>query len=116
MDGLWEASFLVGAARKAVSREDIAYVAGCVFRVVELCAHAIHARAGRWLINEKGAVPAAGRLPTAPAGFADRVGALLSALGASPSELAAALDAAAQLVDDTVAACRSDESRPLGPL
>ncbi len=58
--GLWEASFLIDNARKAVTRRDTTYVAGCLFRVVGLCAHALHGRAGRWLINEKGAVAAAG--------------------------------------------------------
>lgn len=60
--GLWEASFTIDIARKAVSRGDTAYVAGCLFRVIEVCAHALHGHAGHWLINEKGAVASAGRL------------------------------------------------------
>lgn len=63
---LWEARFSLDIADKAVSRADTSYVAGCLFRTVLLCAHALHARSGRWLVNEKGAVTAAGRLPGAP--------------------------------------------------
>jgi hypothetical protein len=107
VEGLWEASFLVDLARKAVSRRDTAYVAGCLFRVAGLCAHAVHGRAGRWLVNEKGAVAAAGRLPRAPEGFAERAHGLLAGLGTGPHELAGALDAAADLVADTVNACRT---------
>lgn len=106
-EGLWEASFLIDNARKAVSRGDTTYIAGCLFRVVGLCAHALHGRAGRWLINEKGAVAAAGRLEIAPEGFTDRAHGVLATLGTSTEELTAALDAAAALVAGTRAACRA---------
>jgi len=69
---LWEAGFCLDVARKAVSRAHTTYVAGCLFRTVLLCAHALHARSGRWLVNEKGAVTAAGRLPSAPQRFTRR--------------------------------------------
>ena len=105
--GLWEASFLLDVARKAVSRGDTTYVAGCLFRVVGLCAHALHGRAGRWLINEKGAVAAAGRLAVAPAGFAEQAHGLLAAPGRSPQALATVLDDAADLVARTRAACEA---------
>jgi hypothetical protein len=104
-EGLWEASFLLDIARKAVTRRDTTYIAGCLFRVVNLCAHALHGRAGRWLINEKGAVTAAGRLEVAPAGFTDQAHGLLAALGTGPDDLTAALDAAADLVAATRVAC-----------
>lgn len=104
--GLWEATFLLDIARKAVSRADTAYVAGCLFRIVGLCAHALHGRAGRWLINEKGAVSSAGRLTLAPASFADQAHALLACPGTSPAELEAVLDNAAALVTRTSEACQ----------
>jgi hypothetical protein len=95
---LAEADFLLSAVVKAASRGDTAYVAGVLFRVVELCAYALHGRAGRWLLNEKGAVAAAGRLPFAPPDFAERAPAVLAALGRKPAELLAAVTAAQQLV------------------
>jgi predicted nucleotidyltransferase len=103
--GLWEADFLVGVARKAVVRGDVAYVAGCLFRVVGVCAHALHGAAGRWLVNEKGAVAAAAALPGAPTGLQAAVDAVFGGLGAQPEDLGAALDAAADLVLDTADAC-----------
>ncbi len=106
VEGLWEADFLIGGARKVVGRGDAAYVAGCLFRVVGVCAHALHGRAGRWLVNEKGAVASAARLPGAPAGFGERAHALLAHVGTCAEELAATLDAAAALVDDVRSACR----------
>jgi predicted nucleotidyltransferase len=108
---LWEARFCVDIARKAVPRADSAYVAGCLFRAVELCAHAVHGHARRWLVNEKGAVAAAGRLPAAPALFASRSHAVLADLGATPDRLHAAVTAAAALVADVEAACSAPVER-----
>ncbi len=103
--GLWEADFLVGLGRKAVSRGDSAYVAGCLFRLAGVCAHALHGAAGHWLINEKGAVAAAGALPGAPRQFRARVDSAFAAVTADPVHLSLALDIAADLVLETVDAC-----------
>lgn len=106
VDRLWEAEFSLKNASKAVTRADTAYVAGCLFWVVGLCAHALHGRAGRWLVNEKGAVIAAGRLANAPSGFSQRAAAILAHLGTEPEELEVAVRAAAQLLIDVRTACR----------
>ncbi len=103
--GLWEADFLVAVARKAVSRGDSAYVAGCLFRLIGVCAHALHGAARRWLINEKGAVAAAAGLPGAPERFRERVDAAFGGVDGDPLHLTAAIDTAADLVLDTADAC-----------
>lgn len=95
-----EARFLLGALPKSAGRGDTAYVAGVLFRVVGLCAHVVHARAGRWVVNEKGLVDQAGRLPPAPDGFAERAHGVLALVGSEPEDLGAALAAATSLVDD----------------
>ncbi|MBV6763009.1 nucleotidyltransferase domain-containing protein [Rhodococcus opacus] len=103
--GLWEAEFVTVLARKAIPRADTTYVAGCLFRAVCLCAHALHAHARRWLISEKGAVAAAGALPNAPADFNARAHTALGRLGTTSDELSAALTLAERLVADTRDAC-----------
>ena len=103
--GLWEADFLVAIARKGVARVDTAYVAGCLFRLVGVCTHALHGGAGRWLINEKGAVAATAALPGAPEQFADRVDRAFAALEGDPLRLRLAIDIAADLALDTADAC-----------
>ncbi|MGI9093689.1 MAG: nucleotidyltransferase family protein [Mycobacteriales bacterium] len=105
VDGLGEATFLIAGVRKAIGRGDTTWVAGCLFRVIGACTHALHGRAGRWLINEKGAVASAGRLGIAPVGFEARAHAIMAALGTSAADLSAAVDSAADLVRDTAAAC-----------
>jgi predicted nucleotidyltransferase len=103
--GLSEATFLLAGVQKSAQRGDTAHVAGCLFRVVGICVHALHGRAGRWLINEKGAVASAARLAVAPPGFAQRCATVLGHVGTEPAELAATLDRAAALVEETAAAC-----------
>lgn len=103
--GLWEADFLLGGARKGVSRTDAVWVAGCLFRAFGVCAHALHGAAGRWLITEKGAIAAAAALPGAPARFKERVDAALAAVDDDPLHLTAAVDAAEDLVLETADAC-----------
>ncbi|NUO60684.1 MAG: nucleotidyltransferase domain-containing protein [Hamadaea sp.] len=78
--GLWEADFLVGSAKYAVAGADPAYAAGCLFRMIGVLCHAVHAHDGAWLINEKGMIAATGRLPSAPPEFAARAQAIFAAL------------------------------------
>ena len=103
--GLWEADFLVGLARKAAPRGDTAYLAGCLFRLVGVCVHALHGAAGRWLVNEKGAVAAADALPGAPKELRARVDSLFAGVNGDPMRIMTTLDAATDFVLDTADAC-----------
>ncbi|WBB74459.1 nucleotidyltransferase domain-containing protein [Micromonospora sp. WMMD1128] len=98
--GGWETGLLLDAAAKGATSGDAGYVAGCLFRAVGVLAQALHGRAGRWLVNEKGMITSAGRLPGAPPEFAGRAQALLGAVGRTPAELSATVaDARALAVD-----------------
>jgi predicted nucleotidyltransferase len=105
VSGLWEADFLIGIARKAIGRADSAYVAGCLFRLIGVCAHALHGAGRRWLVNEKGAVASAAVIPGAPAQLNERVDAAFALVDGEPQHLAEALDLATDLVLDTADAC-----------
>jgi hypothetical protein len=94
-----DARFLVGAAGKGCDRGDTTYVAQCLSRAVLMCAHALHGRDRVWATNEKGLVAAAGLLPSAPDGFAERAHAVSAVLGAEPGTLRAACTAAGDLVE-----------------
>ncbi|MFC8723257.1 nucleotidyltransferase domain-containing protein [Kitasatospora sp. NPDC057198] len=102
-DAAWEAPFALVNARKGAKRGDAGYVAGCLFRAVGLLVHALHARAGQWVVNEKGAIASAGRLPCAPPEFERRAQELFRFAGTDPAALAAALDAADALTAEVLA-------------
>ena len=108
---LWEADFLLAGLRKSGDRADSVWLAGCLFRVVMLCVHAVHGRAGRWLINEKGAVAAAERLPAAPPAFAEQARAILAHPGETAADWARTIDVATTLVARTRAAGRTAPKR-----
>ncbi|MGW2442928.1 nucleotidyltransferase domain-containing protein [Streptomyces sp. NPDC001675] len=93
----WEAPFILANARKGAMRGDTFHVAGCLFRAVGLLVHGLHAHAGCWVVNEKGAVQAAGELPGAPRDFSGRAHGLFAALGTGPDALFSVLDAADEL-------------------
>jgi predicted nucleotidyltransferase len=78
---LWEAEFSIEIARKPVKRGDAAYVSMCLAHAVGIMAHALHARDGRWVLNEKGLIDAATHLPSAPADFAHRAHAVCGGAG-----------------------------------
>ena len=78
VDRLAEARLLLDNLPKSAQRRDVAFVAGSLFRVIGLCAHAIHAKAGRWVITEKGLIEAAGTLPDAPVAFSRRADDILA--------------------------------------
>jgi hypothetical protein len=104
VDRLAEARFLLDHLPKSAQRRDVAFVAGCLFRVIGLCAHAIHATAGRWVITEKGLIDAAGKLPDAPVAFSQRADEILGSLGADPAGLRKAIASAGGLLADVATA------------
>ena len=63
---------------------------------------ALHGRAGRWLVNEKGMIASAGRLPDVPAGLRPPGAGTARRVGRSPAELAATLHAARELVTEAL--------------
>jgi hypothetical protein len=108
--GLWEADFAVrlagyGAAGRG-GHTDPAYAAGCLFRAVGVACHALHGHARQWLINEKGMVASAGRLPAAPPDFAARAHRLLGDVGETPVAMGRTVAHAEQLMSEVRVAVR----------
>lgn len=101
---LGEAEFVANAAHKGSAKSDTSYVAICCSRALILCAHAWHAHAGVWALNEKGLVPDTRHLPVATGIFADEAQDVLAHLGATPERLVAAASRTVALVAQTRAA------------
>jgi Nucleotidyltransferase domain len=97
---LWESSFSIANARKAIPKGDVAYVAGCLFRAAGVMAHALHGHGKKWLLNEKGAIASAGYLLVTPVEFARRVALAFEALGSTGKDLADACERMQTVVDE----------------
>ena len=71
----------VGNARTAIPKGDQSYIAGCAFRSLACAAQVLFALNRRYLINEKGAVAAAARLPLTIADLTEQAQSVLRAIG-----------------------------------
>jgi hypothetical protein len=87
----WEAGFALDNAAAAARRGDLTHVSGCAYRSVCCLAQVLFARAGRYLVNEKGAVIEAATFASTPAGFREAVEQALSVLSTRPDDLLAGL-------------------------
>jgi hypothetical protein len=77
----WEILFSIENAQTAVPRGDETYVAGCAFRALACATQVLFAVNGRYLINEKGALAAAARLPLTVANLTEQVKSVWQAIG-----------------------------------
>ena len=69
----WEARFAVENAEHGSGRDDVNYVAGCIFRTVACLCQTLFALNRVYLLNEKGAVRGVEKLTRHPPDFAARV-------------------------------------------
>jgi hypothetical protein len=93
-----EATFTVFVARHSLPRGDVAYTAGCCYRAIASLMQALHAHNRTYLLNEKGAVASAARLPDTLPDLESQVAAAFALLRPEPSALAEAVEAVAWLV------------------
>jgi hypothetical protein len=77
----WETRFSIENAQTAVPSGDQSYIAGCAFRSLACAAQVLFAVNRRYLINEKGALAAAARLPLTVVNLAERVRSVWQAIG-----------------------------------
>ena len=77
----WEILFAIENAETAVARGDQTYIAGCAFRSLACGAQVLFAVNRRYLINEKGAIAAAARLPLTVGDLAERVQSVWRSVG-----------------------------------
>jgi hypothetical protein len=98
----WEAHFALETCRKSAARGDVFHVSGSLFRCVAILVQVLFALNERYIINEKGAVSAIDAFPLRPAGFSERISAILAHPGQTPEQLLhsiAQLDNIVQAVD-----------------
>jgi len=100
---LWQAGFLLDAAGKGAGRRDVAYVALCCSTAAMVCAHAWHAAAGVWVLNEKDLVPGVTRLDLDTGTFVEDVQAALHHLTADEGSLRSAIARMRAAVEVTTA-------------
>lgn len=101
-DYLWAAEFgLAAFARKFAARSDVYGTAACLTRAVNQLILVLFAINRRYPVNDKTALAEVAEFESAPPEFGPRVQKTLAGLGASAAGLAAAVEAIAQLAEET---------------
>jgi hypothetical protein len=77
----WETRFSIENAQTAVPGGDRSHIAGCAFRSLACAGQVLFALNRLYLINEKGALAAAARLPLTVVNLAERVRSVWQAIG-----------------------------------
>ena len=77
----WEILFAIENAETAVPKGDQAYIAGCAFRSLACAAQVLFAVNRRYLVNEKGALAAAARMPLTIGDLSERARTVWQAVG-----------------------------------
>jgi len=102
-DYLWSAEFgLAAFAGKFAKRSDTYGTAACLTCAVNQLVLVLFALNRKYPINDKTALAEVAEFERAPSEFGPRVQKMLADLGASPSELVAAVDGIDQLVQETI--------------
>jgi Nucleotidyltransferase domain len=85
----WEILFAIENAETAAARREQTHVAGCAYQAFACLAQVLYALNGRYLINEKGALPEAAQFPLTISDLSERVAEVWRSIG--NKELKAAL-------------------------
>jgi predicted nucleotidyltransferase len=102
---LWEARFALDTCRKSAARGDAFYVSGGLFRCAACMVQCLFALNERYIVNEKGSVEAADRLPLHPASFKERINSVLARPGDRPEELEGSIDRLENLLEEVEKRC-----------
>lgn len=105
---LWQAEFALDAARKGISRTDVAYVAGCLFETIECLVQVLFAINRQYFMNEKGAVALVDSFKLRPEDFSRRAAAIFTNLGPSEGALEETIAVVSNLIGDVQGLCNSD--------
>lgn len=77
---LWEADFSINIAEKSLSRHDVLYISGCLYRGASCLVQVIYALNETYLMNEKGALTGMDSFQIIPLRFKDTIERLLSTM------------------------------------
>lgn len=85
---LFDATFMIALAEKPAARGDVAYVAAALAHAAGFMTMVLYALNRRWLINEKGALPASREFRLVPRAFHTTIESVLAKPGDKPPALA----------------------------
>ena len=105
--GLWEAQFSLENTHKSAKRADVVQVVGLLYRAVAVMIQALFALNACYCLNDKGAALLVETLPLHPAGFYERITAILAAPGQTAEALTQSVTRLEAVLIDVRALCET---------
>jgi predicted nucleotidyltransferase len=102
---LWEAGFSTGIAYKGLLKGDIAYVTGCIYRVISCLTQVIYALNETYIMNEKGSLTNIETFKIIPKNFKKRVESIFFSLTVDTEYMKELLDELSGIVKEVEDLC-----------
>lgn len=108
---LWEAEFFSGIADKSLSRKDIVYTTGCLYKVVACLIQIIFALNETFLMNEKGALLITDTFQLIPNDFRGKIEGLFYSFTTEPKNAKNHIDQLMDVVKEVRKLCEAIEKK-----
>jgi predicted nucleotidyltransferase len=103
---LWEADFSTAIANKGLSKNDIGYAIGCIYRAVSCLIQVIYALNETYLMNEKGALANTHKFNIAPKDFKVRIEHIFYSSVIEPKNMKNLVDQLTDIIKEVEELCR----------
>jgi predicted nucleotidyltransferase len=103
---LWEAGFFITIVKKSLTRNDIVYTTGCIYRIVSCLIQVLYALNETYIMNEKGALEEIDFFQFQPADFIYRVEYILGALSQNTEDVKNAIFNLSTLANEVEELCK----------
>lgn len=97
----WEAAFALDHGYKGIGKNDLAYIAGCLFRCAACLNQVLFAMNEVFLMNEKGAAAVVDSFPKAPGKYSARINSIFSSITEDRELLKKAFGLMRELIQET---------------
>lgn len=103
---MWEADFSIGIAAKSLSKNDIIYTTGCLYRVISCLTQVLYALNETYIMNEKGALAATDTFRIIPKDFKKKIEIIFCSLTMGPENMKGLIDQLSDTVKEVEELCK----------
>jgi predicted nucleotidyltransferase len=105
---LWEAGFFITIVKKGLSRNDIVYTTGCIYRIVSCLIQVLYALNETYIMNEKGALEEIHFFQYQPEDFIYRIEYILGALSQNTEDVKNAVFNLSTITNEVEELCKEN--------
>jgi predicted nucleotidyltransferase len=102
---LWEADFSIAIAHKGISKNDLVYTSGCLYRAISCLIQVTYALNETYIMNEKGALAGTDKFGIVPKDFRSRVEHIFYSFTMKPENMKGLVDQLSDIVKEVEELC-----------